>query len=201
MPTRVASKIKSTSTIYGEKYLVPWLASAGPLSYAPEKPPLSNYYFQYTWILPQIFNPQLNLRQHLYFGALHKHQARFLFRFWERARVEHLTCRYAKLGSFRNTGLKRRSQSTTMHMGTTQIGACSSCSMGAINGRMQNSRSLVDDSGRHRRLQRGNGSGELGLVYGQRRGRRLCRSLQLSWCFWAVSVPLQNGEPVPLCLR
>jgi hypothetical protein len=106
MPIRAGSKKRSTSTVYEEKYLVPWLASAGPLCYTPENPPFSNYYFQYSWILPQVFHPQLNLRQHLYFGALHKHQARFLFRFWERARVEHLTCRFSELGILSEQRLK-----------------------------------------------------------------------------------------------
>jgi hypothetical protein len=36
---------------------------------------------QYTWILPGIFNPQVNLREHRYFGSPLKDSARLLFDF------------------------------------------------------------------------------------------------------------------------
>jgi hypothetical protein len=76
----------STSTVIDSEYLVPWLSAEGPLAYSPTKPPARDYFFQYTWILPGIFNPQVNLREHRYFGSPLKDSARFLFDFWANAR-------------------------------------------------------------------------------------------------------------------
>jgi len=76
----------STRTVVSSEYLVPWLAAEGPLAYSPSGPPARDYYFQYTWILPGLFDPQVNLRQHRYFGSPLKDSARFLFDFWSRAR-------------------------------------------------------------------------------------------------------------------
>ena len=76
----------STSTVIDSEYLVPWLSAEGPLAYTPTKPPARDYFFQYTWILPGIFNPQVNLREHRYFGSPLKDSARFLFDFWANAR-------------------------------------------------------------------------------------------------------------------
>jgi hypothetical protein len=42
--------------------------------------------FQYTWILPGLFGPQVNLRQHCYFGGPLKDNAHLLFDFWSNAR-------------------------------------------------------------------------------------------------------------------
>lgn len=42
----------STCTVLDDGRIVPWLAASGPLSYTPEFPPPSDYYFQYSWILP-----------------------------------------------------------------------------------------------------------------------------------------------------
>jgi hypothetical protein len=81
----------STSTAYGSRHLVPWLAADGPLAYNPTEPPSSDYFFQYTWILPGIFNPTVNRRQHYYFGSYDKGAARFLFDFWSQARQGHGT--------------------------------------------------------------------------------------------------------------
>jgi hypothetical protein len=107
MPARAELKNRySTSTIYREKCLVPWLASAGALSYTPEKPPPKDYYFQYTWILPEIFHPDVNLREHFYFGARYKNEAQFLFRFWERARGGHVRQRFCELGKVSTNELK-----------------------------------------------------------------------------------------------
>jgi hypothetical protein len=53
----------------GSRDLVPWLAAEGPLAYSPAEPPLKDYFFQYSWILPGIFNPAINLRRHYYFGS------------------------------------------------------------------------------------------------------------------------------------
>jgi len=75
-----------TSTIVGSKCLVPWLAAQGPLAYCPAEPPARDYFFQYSWILPGIFDPQINLREHRYFGGCFKEDAGFLFDFWESAR-------------------------------------------------------------------------------------------------------------------
>jgi len=76
----------STSTILGSKCLVPWLAAEGPLAYSPAEPPARDYFFQYSWMLPGIFDPQINLREHRYFGSRLKERAGFLFDFWEDAR-------------------------------------------------------------------------------------------------------------------
>jgi hypothetical protein len=87
-----------TSTVYGEKQLVPWLATAGPLAYSPEHPPSRDYFFQYGWVLPEIFHTELDLRWHYYFAALYRDQARFLVRFWERARGGHVSQRFCEMG-------------------------------------------------------------------------------------------------------
>jgi hypothetical protein len=76
----------STATVVDSKYLVPWLAAEGPLAYNPAQPPARDYFFQYTWILPEIFNPQINLREHRYFGSPLKQSPRFLLDFWANAR-------------------------------------------------------------------------------------------------------------------
>jgi hypothetical protein len=76
----------STSTVIDSEYLVPWLSAEGPLVYTPDKPLAKDYFFQYTWILPGIFHPQVNLRQHRYFGSPLKDSVRFLFGFWANAR-------------------------------------------------------------------------------------------------------------------
>ena len=76
----------STSTILGSKCLVPWLAAEGPLAYSPAEPPARDYFFQYSWMLPGIFDSQINLREHRYFGSRLKERAGFLFDFWEDAR-------------------------------------------------------------------------------------------------------------------
>jgi hypothetical protein len=91
-----------TGTVVSSKYLVPWLAAEGPLAYSPVEPPDRDYFFQYTWILPEIFNPQTNLREHRYFGSPLKHSARFLFDFWADARSGRGAAlqRYCQLGVF-----------------------------------------------------------------------------------------------------
>jgi len=45
----------STSTLIDSASCVPWLAAEGPLAYTPEDPPATDYFFQYSWILPEIF--------------------------------------------------------------------------------------------------------------------------------------------------
>jgi hypothetical protein len=44
----------------------------GGLAYSPAELPARDYFFQYTWILPGIFNPKINLRGHRYFGGPQK---------------------------------------------------------------------------------------------------------------------------------
>ena len=37
--------------------------------YTPENPPATDYFFQYSWILPEIFNSEVHRRRHHYFGT------------------------------------------------------------------------------------------------------------------------------------
>ncbi len=92
----------STSTVIDSQYLVPWLSSEGPLAYSPAIPPAKDYFFQYTWILPGIFDPKVNLREHRYFGSPLKQSAGFLFEFWANARRGHGATlqRYCQQGFF-----------------------------------------------------------------------------------------------------
>ena len=76
----------STNTVINSECLVPWLSAEAPLAYSPSEPPTRDYFFQYTWIMPGIFDPQVNLREHHYFGSPFKDGARFLFDFWADAR-------------------------------------------------------------------------------------------------------------------
>jgi hypothetical protein len=78
----------STRTVVDSKYLVPWLAADGPLAYCPTDPPTKDYFFQYTWILPEIFDQNVNLREHRYFGSPFKDDAGFLFDFWTKVRSD-----------------------------------------------------------------------------------------------------------------
>jgi hypothetical protein len=77
----------STSTLAGGE-IVPWLASCGELAYSPHSPPERDYYFQYSWVIPAIFRPGVNLRRHFWFGGPLKdsREVRLLFRFWNNAR-------------------------------------------------------------------------------------------------------------------
>ena len=70
----------STRTVVDSRYIVPWLAAEGPLAYSPAD------FFQYTWILPEIFDQNVNLREHRYFGSPLKDGAHFLFDFWNNVR-------------------------------------------------------------------------------------------------------------------
>jgi hypothetical protein len=98
----------STSTVIDSEYLVPWLSAEGPLAYSPTKPPARDYFFQYTWILPGIFDPQVNLREHRYFGSPLKDRARFLFDFWANARRGDGPAlqRYCQFGFFSDNELR-----------------------------------------------------------------------------------------------
>jgi len=98
----------STTTVIDSECLVPWLSAEGPLAYSPTKPPARDYFFQYTWILPGIFNPQVNLREHRYFGSPVKESARFLFDFWANARRGEGSAlqRYCQFGFFSDNQLR-----------------------------------------------------------------------------------------------
>jgi len=77
----------STSTIAADGTLVPWLAAKGSLAYRPEEPPARDYYFQYGWVLPDVFaDGTAGRRPHFWFGAARREDAREIFAFWETAR-------------------------------------------------------------------------------------------------------------------
>ena len=90
----------STSTLIDAKTCVPWLAADGPLAYTPERPPATDYFFQYTWILPEIFNSKTNRRRHYYFGEPIRDDAEPLFEFWRQARRGEIRRVYYAAGSF-----------------------------------------------------------------------------------------------------
>lgn len=81
-------KTNSTSTVFNDTEIVPWLASRGPLAYSPECPPDRDYYFQYSWIVPDIFNNKINKREHRYFGYPFKdhYEVKDLLNFWNNCR-------------------------------------------------------------------------------------------------------------------
>ena len=90
-----SSRRYSTCTVRSDGRVVPWLAASGPLSYTPESPPQSDYYFQYSWIIPDIFDPDTNKRHHFYFGAQFKEHAKELLSFWRAAtegRADSVAC-------------------------------------------------------------------------------------------------------------
>ena len=58
------AKRYSTATVRSDGAIVPWLAAEGPLAYSPENPPASNYFFQYSWLMPGIYRD----KRHYYFG-------------------------------------------------------------------------------------------------------------------------------------
>lgn len=43
---------------------MPWLAAEGPLAYSPENPPDSDYFFQYSWLMPGVYRD----KRYYYFG-------------------------------------------------------------------------------------------------------------------------------------
>jgi hypothetical protein len=98
----------SASTVIDSEYLVPWLSAEGPLAYSPTKPLARDHFFQYTWILPGIFNAQVSLRQHRYFGSPLKDRARLLLDFWANARRGDGPAleRYCPFGFFSDNGLR-----------------------------------------------------------------------------------------------
>jgi hypothetical protein len=100
-------KTISTSTTSNNAEIVPWLASTGPLSYSPESPPDRDYFFQYTWIIPDIFNEKINKREHRYFGYPYKDHSeiQYLLDFWNNARNGVVDKVHYSLGSISKSGL------------------------------------------------------------------------------------------------
>jgi hypothetical protein len=98
----------TTATLVGTSHVVPWLAAKGPLAYSPSEPPARDYFFQYSWVLPGIFEPGINLRQHRYFGAHLRENAGFLFDFWDSARKGHGAAlqQYCEPGRFSDVEVK-----------------------------------------------------------------------------------------------
>ena len=90
----------STSSVIDSEYLVP----CSP----PTKPPARDYFFRYSWILSGIFNPQVNLHEHRYFGSSLKDSAPFLCDFWANARRgDGLALqRYCQFGFFSDNELR-----------------------------------------------------------------------------------------------
>ncbi|MGH7176611.1 MAG: hypothetical protein ACREJC_04460, partial [Tepidisphaeraceae bacterium] len=93
------SKRYSTSTLIDSVTCVPWLAAEGPLAYTPENPPATDYFFQYSWILPDIFDFKAHKRRHHYFGTPIRDHAKPLFEFWRQARKREVDRVYLSLGS------------------------------------------------------------------------------------------------------
>ena len=90
----------STSSVIDSEYLVP----CSP----PTKPSARDYFFRYSWILSGIFNPQVNLHEHRYFGSSLKDSAPFLFDFWANSRRgDRLALqRYRQFGFFSDNELR-----------------------------------------------------------------------------------------------
>lgn len=86
----IVPKRYSTSTLIDSATCVPWLAAEGPLAYTPENPPATDYFFQYSWILPEVFNAKVHKRRHHYFGTPIRDHAKPLFEFWRQARRREL---------------------------------------------------------------------------------------------------------------
>jgi hypothetical protein len=107
-----ASAIRSTSTIAGDGSLVPWLAAEGPLGYRPEQPPERDYYFQYGWVLPEVFAEGVQAGRHRYFGASFKEQASELLSFWASARRGELDPVFLRLGLLAMRSSPHRSRFT-----------------------------------------------------------------------------------------
>jgi hypothetical protein len=89
----------STSTLTSTNEIVPWLAATGELAYTPENPPIKDYYFQYSWIIPAIFAPDTDIKRHYFFGRGGKDEAVNLFEFWKNARAKKLSRLFYKSGT------------------------------------------------------------------------------------------------------
>lgn len=96
---RIVPKRHSTSTLVDSASCVPWLAAEGPLAYTAENPPATDYLFQYSWILPEIFDVKAHKRRHHYFGTPIRDHAEPLFEFWRQARSREVKRVYLSSGS------------------------------------------------------------------------------------------------------
>lgn len=78
----------STSTLNGNGETVPRLAATGALAYSPESPPERDYFFQYSWVIPEVLAPDTNRRRHFWFGDSRRESphVEMLFQFWNKAR-------------------------------------------------------------------------------------------------------------------
>lgn len=101
----IVPKRYSTSTLIDSASCVPWLAAEGPLAYTPENPPDTDYFFQYSWIVPEIFDSKVHRRYHHYFGTPIRDHAKPLFEFWRQARRREVDRVHLSLGSFAENGL------------------------------------------------------------------------------------------------
>jgi len=97
----------STSTVIDSQYLVPWLSAKGPLAYSPTRPPVRDHFFQYTCILPGIFNLQGQSAPASLLRQPPQEQRTFLFGFWANARRGDGSAlrRYCQLGFFSDNEL------------------------------------------------------------------------------------------------
>ena len=128
-------KLFSTSTLIDSTRCVPWLAADGRLAYTPENPPATDYFFQYSWILPEIFDPEVNKRRHYYFGAPIRDYAARLLEFWKQARRGQIQRVYFPSGSLLKINCAHLSPYTGQDsiLVTILMFGCSS-SMAVING-------------------------------------------------------------------
>lgn len=101
----------ATSTKLNDGTISPWLAASGPLAYTPENPPDSNYFFQYSWLMPGIFPD----KKHYYFGywsSLSKRDSyediaiEFLVRFWDQAKTGRVTPVAVRHGKITDQGFQ-----------------------------------------------------------------------------------------------
>jgi hypothetical protein len=101
------AKKYSTATVKSDGTIVPWLAAEGPLAYFPENPPESNYFFQYSWLMPQVYKD----KRHFYFGKLSSLSRREIgwgiqpfVDFWSQARTGAVERIYSSTGERSGNG-------------------------------------------------------------------------------------------------
>ena len=93
-------RLRFSSSTMKDEEIVPWLASTGELAYSPHSPPDRDYYFQYSWVIPGIFQGDPRVRRHFWFGCPLKddRDVKLLFVFWNRARRGELDTLYMSNG-------------------------------------------------------------------------------------------------------
>src|ERR1700736_3030341 len=86
----------------------PLACGARALGLHPRQATAGDYFFQYSWMLPGIFDPRVNLRERRYFGGYRKDSATFLFDFWGSARKGCAAAlqQYCELGHFSDVEVK-----------------------------------------------------------------------------------------------